>query len=61
MLVLSRKPTERIIITAPDGTRIELLFMYVRKEIVRMAITAPVAYTIHRGEVQDKIDAEAVK
>jgi carbon storage regulator len=59
MLVLSRTAGETIVITAPDGTRIVLMLVEVRGDKSRIGINAPVTYTIHRGEIQDAIDAEA--
>ena len=56
MLVLARRENESIIVTAPDGTRIKITIVtcYVGK--ARVGIDAPLKFTIHREEVQSRID-----
>lgn len=56
MLVLSRKKNETIIITCPDGTRLEFIAVEMRGDKMRIGVEAPKDYTIHRGEVQARID-----
>lgn len=62
MLVLQRRRDEKVIITAPDGTRIEITACnfrgYAAERSVRLGIVAPPEYAIHRAEVQAAIDAE---
>ena len=55
MLVCSRKVNEKIIITAPDGTQIVLMMVEVRGDKARIGIDAPMTYTIHREEIQQRI------
>lgn len=46
MLVLARKISETIIITAPDGTVLTLLVVEVRGGKVRIGIDAPKTWSI---------------
>lgn len=62
-LVLARQVDERIVITHPNGTRIEIVvnsFRWGAKKHVRLGIEAPKEFAIHRGEVQKLIDAGQV-
>lgn len=54
MLVLSRKPNEKIII---DG-QIEIMIVEVRGDKVRLGINAPREIEIQRSEVLERIAAE---
>lgn len=56
MLVLSRKLNEQIFITSPQGTRVALVVVEVRGDKVRLGITAPLDWTVHREEVQKVVD-----
>jgi carbon storage regulator len=58
MLVLSRFVGEEIEITAPDGTKLNLMVVEVRGDKVRLGITAPKEYIIWRKEIQEAIDGE---
>ncbi len=58
MLVLSRKVAEEILITAPDGTVINVMMVEVRGDKARIGIDAPREWTVHRAEVQRKVDKE---
>lgn len=60
MLVLARKVSEKILITAPDGTVITLMMVEVRGDKARIGIDAPREWTVHRAEVQRKVDKEDV-
>ena len=60
MLVLSRKVSEKICITSPDGTVITLMMVEVRGDKARIGIDAPREWTVHRAEVQRKVDKEDV-
>lgn len=54
MLVLSRKPGERIVI----GDGIEVMVLEVRGDRVRLGFTAPKDVAIHRQEVAARIERE---
>ena len=54
MLVLSRKPGERIVI----GPNIELTVVDIRGNQVRLAVDAPRDVSIHRQEVYQRIQDE---
>ncbi len=54
MLVLSRKPGERILI----GQDIEVTVLEVSGKLVRIGITAPSSVTILRSEVKEQIENE---
>ena len=54
MLVLSRKPGERILI----GQDIEVTVLEVSGKLVRIGITAPSNVTILRSEVKEQIENE---
>ena len=57
MLVLSREPGQTIVITTPRGERITVVVNEIRdRDRVRIGVEADAAITIHRGEVQEKID-----
>jgi len=56
--MLTRFKNESIIINTPAG-RIEVVIMYTGRDgKVRLGITAPKAVTIHRAEIQLRIDKE---
>lgn len=54
MLVLQRRAGESIIITAPDGTRIEVLVESIDYRRIRIAIDAPRTYIVDRDEVDKR-------
>jgi carbon storage regulator len=54
MLFLSRKKDERIVIA---GGEIVLTIMEIRGDKVRVGIAAAKDISVHRGEVQDALDA----
>lgn len=56
MLVLSRHKNERIKIKTPDGTMIDLVVCDVRGDKVRLGISAPDSFTVHRQEVWNAIE-----
>ena len=58
MLVLSRRPEESLIITTPDGVRIEVIVTKISGGKAWIGIDAPTNFAVHRGEVQARIDAE---
>ena len=53
MLVLTRKPGEAIVI----GNGITVTVVEVKGERVRLGFSAPLEVTIHREELQQKIEA----
>ena len=55
MLVLSRKRNETIVIA---GGEIVITVMEIRGDKVRLACHAPRDISIHRGEVQEALDAK---
>ena len=57
MLVLSRKKDERIVIA---GGEIVLTIVEIRGDKVRVGISAPKDISVHRGEVQDALDAATI-
>ena len=57
MLVLSRKKDDRIVIA---GGEIVLTIVEIRGDKVRVGISAPKDITVHRGEVQDALDAATI-
>ena len=56
MLVLSRQPNEKIII----GDNIEVLVIEIRRDNVRLGITAPKDVSVHREEIYEAIKREAL-
>jgi len=56
MLVLTRECGEVIVIRSPDGTEIVVTAVAIRGNKLRIGIDAPRAYSIHRAEVQEKIN-----
>jgi sRNA-binding carbon storage regulator CsrA len=59
MLVSARKRGERIVATAEDGTRVEFRVLRVRGNTAIVGIEADRCVAVHRGEIQDLIDAKA--
>lgn len=57
MLVLSRKLDESIII---DG-RIEVKLVELQGDRVKLGITAPMDVSVHRAEIQKRIEKEGHK
>ena len=60
MLVISRRVDEGVVLTVGDD-RIDLRVVAIRGDMVRLGFTAPLEVTIHRGEVQQQIDAGSQK
>ena len=58
MLVLTRELDESVVLECPDGTRIVVTVNRITWHSVRLAFDAPRSVTIHRGEVQELVDAE---
>jgi len=56
MLVLSRKLSEKIVITAPCGTQITVCLVEIRHaKKCRIGVEAPRDWIVHRKEVADAI------
>jgi len=55
-LNLDRKHGEKIIITTPHGEKITILLAEIRRYVAKIAIEAPIEFTVHREEVQKMID-----
>ena len=53
MLVISRKQDETIVI---DGGRVVITIIETRQGNVKLGIDAPSEITIHRGEIQERVD-----
>ena len=60
MLVLSRLVHEKIIITVPGCKRIEITVCSIWPKGVKLGINAPLEFQVHREEVQQEIDREAL-
>lgn len=68
MLVLQRRKNEEIIITVPPSSKEQKIVVMVTEfkrvehgediAAVRLGVTAAREVTVHRGEVQDRIDAD---
>ena len=54
MLVLNRKVNQRLVL----GDHIELLVLRIKGNRVTLGLRAPHGVSIHRGEVQRRIEAE---
>lgn len=54
MLVLSRKKNERICI---GGNLITIVVVGIQGDRVRLGVEAPAHVSVHRGEIQELIDA----
>ena len=51
MLVLARKPGQKLIMTGPDGQPMTLTVLDVRGELVKIGIDAPRSVSIYREEI----------
>jgi len=58
MLILTRRINEEIVITTATGEKISILLMSIKGNQARMGVDAPRTMTVHRREVQDRIDRE---
>ncbi|WP_019558522.1 carbon storage regulator CsrA [Thioalkalivibrio sp. ALE12] len=59
MLILTRRPEESLILYGGTGDEIEIRVLGVKGNQVRVGITAPSHVTVHREEVQARIDEAA--
>jgi carbon storage regulator len=57
MLVLSRKEQEEIII----GDTIRVVVLSIRSGMVRIGIDAPQGISVHRLEIQEKVEADRLR
>ena len=53
MLVLARRPDEKLTIYTPDGDYIQILVTEARQGLVRLGIEAPPDYVVLREELVD--------
>jgi len=53
MLILARRPDEKLTIYTPDGDYIHILVTEVRQGQVRLGIEAPPDYVVLRDELVD--------
>ena len=61
MLVLTRQEGEKIIITVPGFDPIEVTYLRINgnnKRQARIGVTAPKSVTIHREEIQQRVESE---
>ena len=58
MLVLTRRIDEQVIIEFADGRRLVVKVLGLRSDSVRLGFDGPDNVTIHREEIQQRIDAE---
>ena len=58
MLILSRRPSETLIIELPTGERIEVTVLEVKGNQVRIGTDAPDEISILREELLEKLPAE---
>ncbi len=59
MLILNVKLGDEVILTTPTGERIVVKVTNCNGSRSLLGFTAPATVTIHRREVQERIDAEA--
>jgi carbon storage regulator len=57
MLVLTRKRLETVVFGMPDGRRITVSVQDLKGDKVRLGFNADADISIHRGEVQELVDA----
>lgn len=57
MLILARRPDEKLTIYTPDGDYIQILITEARQGLVRLGIQAPPDYVILRDELVDTEDS----
>ena len=53
MLILARRPDEKLTIYTPDGDYIQILVTEAREGLVRLGIQAPPDYVVLRDELLD--------
>lgn len=51
MLILARRPDEKLTIYTPDGDHIQILITEARQGLVRLGIEAPPDYVVLRDEL----------
>lgn len=59
MLVLMQKPGEKVILTLPDGTEIEVTLLGIDRGRARMGYCAPREIAIDREKIHERKLAEA--
>lgn len=58
MLILTRRPTETIVMTTPEGVRVNVTVLGIKGNQVRVGIDAPKGTSVNREEIQQRIDKE---
>ena len=56
-MVLTRRETERVVIRTPEGREIAVELCDIKGDRARLGIDCAREITVHRAEVQAKIDA----
>lgn len=56
-LVLARRSRESVLIHMPDGQFVAVTVLEINGSQVKLAFDAPRSVTIHRAEVQQRIDS----
>lgn len=58
MLVFTRKEGEEFILRDPLGIKTVITIIEIGSNRVRVGVQAPLSITVHRKEIQDKIDSQ---
>lgn len=58
MLILTRRPSERLIIDDGNGNEIEVAVLGINGNQVRIGVNAPKHIAVHRQEIHRRIQAE---
>lgn len=58
MLVLTRYPSEEVVMTLSNGEQIVITFLGVKRQQTRFGIIAPKSVTVDRREVYERKQAE---
>ena len=58
MLILTRRRNEETVIRTPDGIEISVFVVSLNGDKVKLGFEAPKAVSVHRREVQDRVDRE---
>lgn len=61
MLILTRRVGETLVITLSDGTKINVTSLGVKGNQTRIGIDAPKNISVHREEIQQRIDLGKAK
>lgn len=58
MLILTRRPGEKLIINDGNGTEIEVVVLGVNGRQVRLGVVAPAHVSVNREEIHQRIQAD---